>query len=142
MKLAPALAAGFAGSLALTLTHQLLHPYIKDAPRMDLMGEEALLKLADKANVTVAADKVYAITMAGDLAGNALYYSLAGACGKEHAVVAGAALGLAAGIGGVYLPKPLGLTNAYSDRTLATKLMTVGIYLLGGIVAGCVARKM
>ncbi len=142
MKLAPSLAAGLAGSLALTLTHQLLHPYISDAPRMDLMGEEALLKLADKADVTVPADKVYGITMAGDLAGNALYYSLAGAAGKENAVVTGTALGLAAGIGAVYLPKPLGLTNAYSDRTWATKLMTVGIYLLGGVVAGCVARKL
>lgn len=142
MKLAPSLAAGFAGSLALTLTHQLLHPYIDDAPRMDLMGEEALLKLADKADVTVPADKVYGITMAGDLAGNALYYSLACAAGKENAVVTGTALGLAAGIGAVYLPKPLGLTNAYSNRTWATKLMTVGIYLLGGVVAGCAARKL
>ena len=142
MKILQSLAAGLAGSVALTLTHQLLHQFIDEAPRMDLMGEEVLMKIADKAAIEVPADKVFGITMAGDLAGNALYYSLVGASKQKDAIATGAALGLAAGIGGVYLPKPLGLNNAYSDRTWQTKLMTVGIYLLGGVVAGCVAKRM
>jgi hypothetical protein len=142
MKLMNALAAGLCGSVALTITHQLLHRYLNDAPRMDLMGEEALEKLADKADVSIPQKNVFGITLTGDILGNALYYSLAAVGKRKHAVHRGAALGLLAGVGGVCLPKHIGLNNAYSNRTGNTKLMTVGIYLLGGIVAGCIAKKL
>jgi hypothetical protein len=142
MKFYKALAAGLCGSIALTITHQFLHRYLEDAPRMDLMGEEGLMKLADKADMEIPSGNIFGITMAGDLAGNALYYSLAAAGNRKNAVIRGAALGLAAGLGGISLPKHLGLNEAYSSRTKSTSLMTIGIYLLGGIVAGCISRKI
>jgi hypothetical protein len=45
-------------------------------------------------------------------------------------------LGLAAGLGAVFLPGPLGLGSAPSNRTTQTQAMTVGWYLLGGLAAG------
>jgi hypothetical protein len=141
MKTLQALAAGLAGAVALTVTHQLLHKSFDDAPRMDLMGEEALLKVSEKTGVDIPAENLYGITMAGDIAGNSIFYALTALAGSKNATAVGLLLGLAAGIGGVYLPKHLGLTNAYSNRTLQTKLMTIAIYTLGGLVSGKLVRN-
>jgi hypothetical protein len=142
MKFTKALLAGLCGSVALTITHQLLQYTLKEAPRMDLMGEEGLMRLARKADVEIPRQHMYSITLAADIAGNALFYSLVGSGKKNNTLARGTVLGLAAGIGGVCLPKHIGLNNAYSDRTFATKLMTIGIYTLGGIIAGLVAKKL
>ncbi len=142
MKLLHALTAGLAGAVVLTVTHQLLHKISDDAPRMDLMGEEALTKIADSADVDIPKDDLYNITMAGDIAGNTLYYALAVMGKSKNSTFRGGLSGLAAGIGGVYLPTPLGLTNAYSNRTLKTSLMTIAIYTLGGLVSGKVAELL
>ncbi|WP_317172766.1 hypothetical protein [Hymenobacter sp. HDW8] len=76
--------------------------------------------------------------MAGDLLSNGLYYSLVGT--GKNAWQRGLVLGLAAGIGGVVLPGPMGLGEAPSNRTPQTKLMTVAWYLIGGLAAAGVAR--
>jgi hypothetical protein len=39
------------------------------------------------------------------------------------------------GIGGVLLPKPMGLNEEASNKTTQTKILTISLYLLGGIVA-------
>lgn len=142
MKLLHALTAGLAGAVALTVTHQLLHKLFKDAPRMDLMGEEALIKISEEAAIEIPSADIYNITMAGNIAGNSIYYALASMGSSKNATIRGGLLGLAAGIGGVYFPKHLGLTNAYSNRTPKTSLMTVAIYTLGGLVSGKVAAVL
>ena len=53
--------------------------------------------------------------MVGDVLSNGLYYSLVG--GGRHTVRRGLLLGLAAGVGGVALPGPMGLGEAPSGRT-------------------------
>jgi len=141
MKPLHALTAGLAGAVVLTVTHQLLHKISNKAPRMDLMGEEALLKISNKADLSIPADKLYNTTMAGDIIGNAIYYAIGTAGKPKHATVRGTLFGLAAGIGGVILPKHIGLTNAYSNRTFITRLLTIAIYTLGGMVSGKVASK-
>jgi hypothetical protein len=40
----------------------------------------------------------------------------------------------------VLLPKPLGLNEDHSNRTIQTKIMTVGLYVIGGLVAACVMK--
>lgn len=143
MKLSSALGGGIAGAVALTLIHQTLRFFDDDAPRMDELGMNAIEKTLKKADVAVPEeDKLYAITMAGDIVSNSLYYSLAGLAKKEQAVIVGAGLGLAAGLGGVYLPKPLGLKEGPSNRTAHTKLLTVALYLTGGLVAGLTAKLL
>lgn len=85
-------------------------------------------------------DNLFKITMAGDILSNSLYYSLSGFGNEPQAILRGALLGLAAGIGAVYLPKLLGLDNSPSNRTQQTQLMTVALYLIGGSVAGAVGK--
>lgn len=103
---------------------------------MDLIGMHALSKLLRKMDKPVPGrSKLFNLTMAGDLVGNALYYSITGAGSRRKAWIKGAWLGLSAGLGAVLLPKHLQLPNAPSNRTNETKVLTVAIYLLGGLVA-------
>lgn len=66
------------------------------------------------------------------------YFTLVAAGGRKGAVTRGAVLGLAAGLGAVFLPGPLGLGTAPSRRTPATAVMTAAWYSLGELVAGAV----
>ena len=141
MRFSNALLAGAAGSVALTAVHQAAVALVDRAPRMDVLGMRAIARLARAANAKPPAN-LYAVTLAGDLAGNALYYSLVGAGRPGGEWARGAALGLAAGVGGVVLPPVLGLGDAPSGRTAATAAMTVAWYTLGGLVAAGVARRL
>ena len=142
MKLLHAFGAGLAGAVVLTVTHQVLKKLVVDAPRMDLLGKEALQKDADKTGTKLPEKNLYNITMAADIASNTLYYALAAMGKSKNATLRSGLLGLAAGIGGVMLPKRLRLTNAYSDRTLTTRLLTMAIYSLGGLVSGKIASAL
>lgn len=143
MKTLSALEGGLAGAVALTLIHETIKAVIPQAPRMDLLGKEAISKGLKSLNGNAPGEKqLYAITLTGDLIANAIYYSFAGIGKREDALVKGAALGLAAGLGAVLLPGPLGLDTRYSNRTLETKLITVGLYVAGGIVAAAIMRLL
>jgi len=142
MKLLPSLAAGFAGALALTALHEVarrLRPH--DAPRMDVLGERGLRKILNLADLPQPSEgKAYTATMLGDILSNGLYYTVVGS--GKHSVQRGLALGVAAGIGGVVLPGPMGLGEGPSNRTPQTKAMTVAWYTVGGLVAGAVAQAL
>jgi hypothetical protein len=142
MKLLPSLAAGFAGAIALTALHEAarrVRPH--DAPRMDVLGERGLRKLLGLAALPQPdGDTAYTATMLGDIFSNGLYYSLVGS--GKHSLRRGLLLGVAAGVGGVLLPGPLGLGEAPTNRTPQTKAMTVAWYTVGGLVAGAVARAL
>lgn len=142
MKLLPSLAAGFAGALVLTALHETvrrLRP--EDAPRMDVLGMRGLRKLLGKAQAPQPdEDTLFDLTMAADVLSNGLYYTLVGS--GKHAVRRGLLLGVAAGVGGVALPGPLGLGEGPSNRTPQTQAMTVAWYTAGGLVAGAVARAL
>ncbi len=135
-----ALASGLAGAVVLTLLHETArHLRPTDAPRMDVLGMRALRKLLGKAEAPQPDQQtLFNLTMASDLLSNGLYFSLVGQ-GKK-AWWRGAALGLAAGVGGVTLPGPLGLGEAPSNRTPETKLMTVAWYTVGGLAAAAASR--
>ena len=138
-----ALEGGLAGAAALTIIHESLKRVFPNAPRMDLLGMNALSKGLKLINAQTPDEKsLYRWTLAGDVVSNALYYSVAGATNKAHPLVRGSLLGLAAGVGAVLLPKPMGLKSSYSNRTPQTKLMTVGLYLVGGLVAAAVMQAL
>lgn len=129
------LASGLIGATALTALHETARQFIDDAPRADILGERAIKKGLEKVDVEPPADdELYYWTLGGDLVSNALYYSLVGLAKPKHALLAGTALGLAAGVGAVGLPGPMGLGTAPTNRTEATKIMTIGWYLIGGLV--------
>jgi hypothetical protein len=136
MKILRALGSGLAGSCALTLVHQAARRITGKAPRADILGMRALARIFRKADTQPPPDdQLYPLTLAGDLAGNALYYSLVGTAGGLGALARGTALGLAAGVGALALPGPLGLGSRPTNRTPATQVMTVAWYLVGGLAA-------
>lgn len=138
-KLFTALAGGLAGACAVTLVHETVRRLNPDAPRMDLLGMRALAKVCRLSGAEPPAEnKLFAWVLVGDVIFNSLYYSLTG--GGKNAWIKGPALGLAAGIGGVVLPGPLGLGEAPSNRTTQTKVMTVCWYLLGGLVTAAAVK--
>jgi hypothetical protein len=143
MSATSALGSGFAGACALTLLHETVRKTVPDAPRMDVLGERALVKMMRNADVEPPhGNALYRATLAGDLVSNGLYYSLVGVGNPAGAFVRGALLGLAAGIGAVTLPGPMGLGTSPSRRTNATALMTVGLYLVGGLAAAAAYRAL
>jgi hypothetical protein len=69
---------GFAGACTLTLLNESVKKLDKDAPRMDLLGMNAVARLMKGNNIlTQTAGKLFPVALAGDLVSNSLYYSLA-----------------------------------------------------------------
>jgi hypothetical protein len=104
---------------------------------MDILGMRAIAKTMVKAGqVPPAREQLHGLAMAGDIAGNSLYYSLVGVGPQNgQAWLRGGVLGLLAGLGGVFLPSPLGLGSGPSSRTRQTQVLTVLWYTLGGLAA-------
>lgn len=138
-----ALAGGLAGAATITLLHESIRKVVPEAPRMDRLGMQAISKGLKKAGKEVPDEgTLFTITMAGDLISNALYYSIAGIGSEKNIWVRSSVLGLTAGLGAVLLPKPLGLNKKYSNKTVATQLMTVGLYVTGALVTTAVIKLL
>lgn len=137
-----ALGSGLAGALALTLIHETARRMREDAPRLDVLGMRAISKSLRAADVDPPDVELRDLALAGDIAANSLYYSLVGFGKREDAWLCGAALGLAAGLGAVTLPGPLGLGPQPTERAPTTQLMTVAWYLAGGLAAAATYRAL
>lgn len=143
MAISDALQSGMAGAIALTAVHEIARRQCEDAPRMDILGQRAIEKISDMAfGDHPTGEDMQELSLAGDVAANSLYYSLVGAGDREGAVARGALLGLAAGVGAVILPGPLGLGTDPSNHSNATRLMTIAWYTIGGVVAGSMYRLL
>ncbi|MCZ4222530.1 hypothetical protein [Pedobacter rhodius] len=140
MKKVKNLLAGFAGAVSLNILHEGLKHRVADAPRIDLLGEEALNdSLSIFGKKIKDPDKLYAATLAGDLLSNTLYYSMIGA-GKKHTWTRAIFLGLSAGIGAVELAKPLGLNEGTVARNNKVKTLTILYYLTGALVTAGIIK--
>jgi len=138
-----AIAAGAAGAGATTILHELTRRLAADAPRVDLLGMQALARLLRTGGTAPPTGRaLYNLTLAGDLASNTAYFGVVGAAPRERAVALGVALGLFAGAGAVLLPPYLGLSGATTGRTGATAALTVALYPAGGLVAGAAYRAL
>jgi hypothetical protein len=131
---------GLIGALTTNVLHELVRRMTPEAPRVDLLGMQALAKA-----ISVGADPptgraLYAYTLAGDIASNTLYFATLSLLPRRYAPLAGLLVGALAGAGAVVLPKPLGLSETTTARTSTTKLLTVSLYAAGGLAAG-VAMK-
>ena len=136
MRTTDVLLSGLAGAGLVTATHETLKRNVPAAPRMDLLGMQALRKLIAGARAAQpATGTLFLYSLAGDLLANALYYSLGG-MNNRNVILRSTALGIAAGLGAVFMPGPMGLDPKRSRRTTATALMTVGLYTLGGLATG------
>lgn len=140
MKVSSALAGGLAGTITVASMHEALRRIRPDAPRMDLLDMDLLRKGLVGMHKTVPEEnELQRWAISGELLCDTAYYSLAAAGGRKRAWLYGSLLGLAAGISAVVLPKSLGLSPEPSNKTLGTKIMTIGLYLIGGLASAAVA---
>ena len=136
-----ALMSGVVGAVCLNLLHETARHVVPHAPRVDVLGMRALAKSMRAANQTPPSrDRLYWLTLIGDLISNSLYYSLVGFGKPDHILRRGIVLGAAAGLGAVVLPRPMGLGRQPGQQTPATQIMTFMWYFIGGLVASATAR--
>jgi len=134
---------GLAGAIALNMLHQAVKQFDHEAPRVDLIGEEALTRGMEAMGLKPpTGNALFVATLAGDILSNALYYSTIGFGKKKYMLIRGAAIGLAAGVGALTLTEPIGLSDAPVTRTERTKVLTVAWYAVGGIIAGAVIKTL
>jgi hypothetical protein len=140
MKVSSALAGGLAGTITVASMHEAMRRISPDAPRMDKLDMDLLRKSLQGMKKKVPEEiDLQRWAVGGELFADTAYFSLAAAGGRKRAWLCGALLGLAAGVSAVMLPKPLGLPQESSNKTLSTKIMTIGLYLIGGLAAAAVA---
>lgn len=138
-----ALIGGAAGALTLTALHQILKRVTPKAPRADNLAKEAIRKTIRAAGATPpSGDKLQWAALAGDLAANTAYYSVALAFGPGPAKWLGPLLGASAGAGSITLPGVLGLNAGETNRTDTTKMLSFGIYVAGGLAATATYRAL
>lgn len=137
------LLAGLAGATVLNVLHESLKKTGPDMPRVDLLGENALQKTLNYFGGGIDSEEnLYKATLAGDIVGNTLYYSLIGAGSQKYLWPKAIFLGLSAGIGAITLPEPMGLDPRPVARNNQVKLLTVSYYLLGAIATGLMLNAM
>lgn len=138
-----ALAAGVVGSLATNVCHELLRRGARNAPRVDLLGMQAVAGACAALRVPIPRGRaLYNLTLAADLVSNAAYFALVGAAPRNGRMRVGTGLGVIAGIGAVTLPKPLGLSPKPTNQTTFTRAATVALYAIGGLAAGWMDARL
>src|SRR5215831_16448131 len=141
MKMSAALAGGLAGTVTVASIHEALKRVTPNAPRMDILDMELIRKGLKSINKKVPLEsELQRWAVGSELLCDTAYFGLAGMGGKKGVWLRGALLGLVAGVTAVVLPKPLGLPEESSNKSIGTKLMTIGLYLIGGIVAAATAQ--
>ena len=137
------LLAGLAGATALNVLHESLKKKSPDMPRVDLLGEDALQKTLNYFGGSIdSKENLYKATLAGDVVGNTLYYSLIGTGNQKYLWPKAIFMGLSAGIGAITLPEPLGLDPEPVAKNNQVKVLTVAYYLLGAVVTALVLNAM
>ena len=139
------LVSGVAGAVALNVVHETARRVIPRAPRMDVIGRRGIAKTARAFGAEPPhGQRLQTAALAGDLFSNSLYYSLIG-LGRERSRDTwrrGLLLGLAAGIGAVFLPPVMGLGGQPGRRGVLTHLLTVTWYTIGGLTAAAALRAL
>ena len=138
-----ALGAGLAGAAVLTLAHETLRRFRSDAPRMDVVGGRALSSLWRRAGGRPPrGNRLYLATLAADLLSNTAYFAGVLLGRPKSPYIREAAAGIGAGIAAFVLPPILRLGFAPRSYRRSNRLLTVGLYLLGGLVAATTYRRI
>jgi hypothetical protein len=135
------LLAGLAGALALTTVHQLARRMTSSAPRMDVLGERAIVATSEAVGKTPPSEPAaYRLALAGDIIANSAYYSLI-ACGRSPRLWSRAVpMGIGAGVGALVLPQRIGLGIPPRSWERSNQAMTVAWYLIGALATACTAE--
>jgi hypothetical protein len=135
------LLGGLAGAAALTLLNEGAKKINSNAPRLDLLGQNALAKFM-KGNDMLSKTAKQVFPLAGDLISNSLFYGMSRGDSPANTIMRGTLLGLSAGVGAVTLPETLGLEQKFTGASNQTKLMTIGWYVIGGLVAAAMINAI
>ena len=130
-----ALLAGLTGACAVTLMNEIFRRFDQEAPRLDLLGMRALARVASP-------DDLRTTALVSAIATDSVYYAMVGGPDPDKAPACGLALGVAAGLGAVLLPGPLGLGGDTTTLTRKTQILSVAYYTTGGLLAGCMYRAL
>ncbi len=136
-----ALYGGAVGALTTNLLHEMTRRLTPEAPRVDLLGMQALAKIVATQTTPPTGRTLYATTLAGDLASNTAYFSTIALLPRRYAPLNGFLIGAIAGLGAVVLPGPLKLSEVTTSRTTMTKLLTIALYAAGGVAAGLALKE-
>lgn len=143
MNFAKSLIAGFAGAAALNILHETVRRFDSEAPRMDLVGKQAVKKSAEAMDVEPPSGKtLYGITLAGDIVTNASYFAAIGMGGRKFMLLRAIGAGVSAGIAALKAPKPMGLQEEHVANSDKREIMTVAYYVFGAIVTAGVLSMM
>jgi hypothetical protein len=143
MKTIASLGGGLAGACAVTLIHESVKKIVPDAPRLDILGMNVLSKGMRLAGAkTPEQRKLFAGALVGDIVSNAIYYSMAGLGKEKNVWLRSSLLGLTAGISAVLLPEYLGLNEKHTNKSISTKLLTIGMYVAGSLVTTSVMKLL
>jgi hypothetical protein len=140
--LTKALGAGFAGATALTIAHEGLRRFRSDAPRMDVVGGRAISSLWRRAGGRPPRGKrLYWTSLAADLLSNTAYFSGFFLGRAKRPFVRQTLAGVGAGLAAMILPPLLRLGLAPRSYRRGNRMLTVGLYVLGGLVAAAAFRS-
>ncbi len=143
MNFVKSIIAGVAGAAALNILHETLRKFDPEAPRIDLVGKEAVKKSAEAMDIEApTGDRLYGITLAGDVLTNASYFAAIGMGGKKFMLLRAIGAGLSAGIAAVKAPKPMGLNDQHVANSDKRQMMTIGYYVFGSLVTAGVLALM
>lgn len=133
--------SGVAGAAAVTGLNYLGQKLTPAAPRLDVLGRNAVRQGSRGVVGEVPSDAtVRGTALIGDATLNSLFYGLAGIGRSKNPVVRGAAAGAVMGLAVVAIAPLLGLGRRPVGVGWTGKAMAVGQYTLGGIAAGLAHR--
>lgn len=142
MRMIRNIAAGFIGSVALNILHEVVRKNMNNVPEINLLGAEAVNKtLSNYGRPINDTNDLHKVTLELDLIANASYYSLIGSSGK-YIWPKAIAMGLSAGFGALKLPKPMGLDPTPVAETRQKQVLTVGYYLFGALVTALALKTI
>jgi hypothetical protein len=110
---------------------------------MDLVGMRAVRRMAPRfREPRVSSRTLHRVTLAGDLVCNSIYYAAIPGRTAAATWTRAAALGVAAGLGALLLPEPMGLgPPPHSDRR-SNQMMTLAWYAAGAAATAAAATAM
>jgi hypothetical protein len=153
MKLSSAIEGGLAGATTISLLGQTLRKINGDSSHVNVFNGKNLKKRFKKAKSKkpLKATKQF-IGLAGDLLGSTAFLGLKPLNKRKNAVLRGALLGTAAGLGSVLLDGHRGNKETFhgenghslTPRTndSLTRALEVGLYAVGGMIAGKLVQRV
>lgn len=142
MSTRPAFMEQFANESLLSILQKIVRMIDRTAPRLDEVGKHNIAKLADKADMNVPEqDMNYLINTASEKVSDKLV-TLFGHSPEDNILLKGAALGLTAGVGAVLLPGHHQMFEVGNTDNTKNKLLTIGVYILGGIAASYISKQL